>query len=119
MRRISKKNRYIIWTGIWLVIFALIMAFLPVYYVWAVPWMLTSLIILGFLKDAFDFYNINKGMDSFFHPYFEHMPLMFILSAYCFYNLIATNDVAWVYFGVAFLADAMIDLYQDKICCLE
>ncbi len=119
MKRLSKKNRYLIWSGIWVILFTLIMAFLPLTLVWIMPTILLIIIALGYIKDIADFYKIGQGLGSFLHPHFEHAPLMFILGVYCFYNLVSTGDISWIYLGVAALGDTAIDLYQDNICCIE
>lgn len=119
MKRLSKKKRYWIWGGIWLILFAFSIRFLLPYYAWEFPFALFAILVLAFIKDTADHYNINNGKDSFLHPHFEHAPLMFILAVYSMYNLVSTKDFRWIFFTIGFIVDLKIDWEQDKICCIE
>ena len=118
MKRFTTKKRYLVWTVIWTALFLGIMAWLPLHYVWLLPTALWIIVVLGLIKDVADFFIINKGMDSFMHPWFEHLPLMVIVLIYSLYNLYATGDYSWIFLIVVSAIDIVIDSYQDRICCL-
>jgi len=119
MKRITTKNRYMIWTGIWIITFVGFLSLLPQHYWFAVPLALWGIVGIGFVKDALDFYLIKQGQASFLHPYFEHMPLMVIVAVYAMYSLVSTGDWTWAIMVVAALAEAYIDWYQDRISSID
>ncbi len=115
----TKKNRYLIWTIIWGFLFFGILAVLPFYYFWYLPLTLVVIITLALIKDAVDFYLIGKGLDSLWHKWFEHLPLSIMILLFGLYNLVKTNDLGWTIVVAGSLIDAIVDWYQDQLCCWE
>ena len=115
MKTFTLRKRYIIWTGIWIILFTVTLSLLPRHYWFAVPMALWGMVGAGFVKDAWDQYLINHIKEPFLYPYFEHMPLMAIVAVYSMYSFVATHDWTWAALAIAALGDAYFDWQQDKL----
>jgi len=110
------RNRYLAWFGIHgALLFAIVHFFGKDRFLLAL--ILFFLVFFGFVKDIYDAWRIQKGKDSLFHPYFEHMPLSVLIFAFTLFGFIFEQRSEFLITCVLAGADAFVDYQTDKKCC--